>query len=69
MILRRLSQSLKQQNWTAIWIEFVLLVAGVFLGIQVSNWNAVRVEQRRADELFVRLIGDLESEINNVDAL
>lgn len=69
MILRRLSQSLKQQNWTAIWIEFVLLVAGVFLGIQVSNWNAARVEQRRADELFVRLIGDLESEINNVDAL
>jgi hypothetical protein len=26
MILRRLTQSLKQQNWTAIWIEFVLLV-------------------------------------------
>ena len=33
MILRRLSQSLKQQNWTAIWIEFVLLVAGVFASI------------------------------------
>ncbi len=42
MILRRLTQSLKDQNWTAIVIEFVLLVVGVFLGIQVSNWNADR---------------------------
>ena len=31
MILRRLSQSLKDQNWTAIVIEFVLLVVGVCL--------------------------------------
>ena len=45
MILRRLSQSLKQQNWTAIWIEFALLVAGVFLGIQVANWNEERADR------------------------
>lgn len=69
MILRRLSQSLKEQNWTAIWIEFILLVSGVFLGIQVSNWNAARVEQRHADELFERLSDDLESEKNNLEAL
>lgn len=69
MILRRLSQSLKEQNWTAIGIEFILLVGGVFLGIQVSNWNAARVEQLRADELFGRLSDDLESEKNNVEAL
>ena len=42
MILR-LSQSLKKQNWAAIVIEFVLLVAGVFLGIQVANWNEARI--------------------------
>ena len=69
MILRRLSQSIKEQNWMAIVIEFVLLVAGVFLGIQVANWNAARIDQQRADELFVRLIDDLESEKNNVDGL
>jgi hypothetical protein len=66
MILRRLSQSLKEQNWTAIVIEFILLVGGVFLGMQVSNWNAERVEHLRAIELFDRLTDDLESERNNV---
>ncbi len=69
MILRRLSQSIKQQNWTAIWIEFVLLVAGVFLGIQVSNWNTARVDQKRADELLVRLINDMHSEKLNIEAI
>ena len=42
MILRRFAEALKQQNWTAIAIEFVLLGLGVLLGIQVSNWNAER---------------------------
>ena len=50
MILRRLSQSLKEQNWTAMLIEFVLLVVGVFLGIQVSNWNEARIGQARTKQ-------------------
>jgi hypothetical protein len=37
MILRRITEHVKAQNWTAIWIQFVLLVSGVFLGIQVAN--------------------------------
>ena len=62
MILRRLSQSLKQQNWTAIWIEFVLLVAGVFLGIQVSNWNAERETRLKSAIFSARLMADLRIE-------
>lgn len=67
MILRRLSQSLKTQNWTAIWIEFVLLVSGVFLGIQVSNWNAERVEGIRAQAYLARIKGNLNSDIVNIE--
>ena len=63
MILRRLSQNLKQQNWTAIWIEFVLLVAGVFLGIQVSNWNAAQADARLGREYVQRLTRDLRLDL------
>lgn len=38
MILRRLSQSLKQQNWMAIWVEFLIVVVGIFVGVQVNGW-------------------------------
>ena len=62
MILRRLAQSLKEQNWTAIWIEFVLLVSGVFLGMQVSNWNAEREINKKAAIFTERLKADLRNE-------
>ena len=62
MILRRLTQSLKEQNWTAIVIEFVLLVTGVFLGIQVSNWNADRELRKKSAVFTERLAADLRVE-------
>lgn len=62
MILRNLAQSLKDQNWTAIAIEFVLLVLGVFLGIQVSNWNAERENRQKAAVFTERLKDDLRAE-------
>ena len=65
MLLRRLSQSLKEQNWTAIVIEFILLVTGVFLGIQVSNWNSERVDKSRAHDYLGRIGNDLGADIAN----
>lgn len=62
MILRRFAEALKQQNWAAIAIEFVLLVLGVFLGIQVANWNEDRATARRAEVFTERLRGDLREE-------
>ncbi len=62
MILRRLSQSLMAQNWTAIVIEFVLLVLGVYLGIQVANWNEDRQTNAKAADFTARLRADLQEE-------
>ena len=67
MILRRLAQNLKQQNWTAIWIEFVLLVAGVFLGIQAANWNEQRAEDAKANAYLARIRGDLETDLQAIE--
>jgi hypothetical protein len=58
MIARRLAQSLRDQNWTTITIEFVLLVLGVFLGIQAANWNAAQQDQQREGEYIERLRRD-----------
>ena len=55
MILRRLAEHLREQNWTAITIEFVLLVVGVFLGIQVANWNEDRQQAARQANYLERL--------------
>jgi len=62
MILRRFSEALKQQNWAAIAIEFVLLVLGVFLGIQVANWNVERETRQKSAIFTERLKADLRGE-------
>lgn len=59
MILRRVIAHVKEQAWTAIAIDLVIVVVGVFIGIQVSNWN----EERGAHEREHLLLVDLRVEI------
>ena len=55
MIFKRLAANLRGQNWSAILIELAIVVVGVFIGTQVSNWNATRLEgaetQHRLEQL------------------
>jgi hypothetical protein len=69
MILRRFSQSLKEQNWTAIAVEFVLLVAGVFLGIQAANWNEARIERNLARADLSQIAADLDAQTAYMEAM
>jgi hypothetical protein len=66
MIVRRFAQSLRDQNWTTILIEFVLLVAGVFLGIQAANWNAQRAEDAKAGAYLARIRGNLQTDLVSI---
>ena len=62
MILRRVIGHFRQQEWTAIAIDFVIVVVGVFIGIQVSNWNETRVLRERERTHLGQLLIDLESD-------
>jgi len=42
MLLRRIAQHVKDQNWFAVGLDFVIVVVGVFIGIQVANWNQLQ---------------------------
>jgi hypothetical protein len=51
MLLRRMTQHVRDQNWFAVGLDFVIVVTGVFVGLQVGNWNAAA--QNRAKEAVV----------------
>jgi hypothetical protein len=59
MILRRITEHVKAQNWFAVGIDFLIVVVGVFIGIQVANWNVARTKQIDAAAARERLISDL----------
>jgi len=65
MILRRVTQHVRDQNWTAIGIDLVIVVLGVFLGIQIGNWNEERKNEVLAVDYMERLQADLLDEIAN----
>ncbi|WOJ95552.1 hypothetical protein R0137_09825 [Congregibacter brevis] len=60
MILRSLTKHVKDQNWFAVLIDFTIVVIGVFIGIQVANWNELRAQEQRDIVLLERLFGDFE---------
>ncbi len=61
MILRRIIAHFRKQEWTAIAIDFVIVVFGVFVGLQVNNWNEARAASRQEAVLIAQLAGDLRS--------
>lgn len=69
MILRRLSANLKDQNWTAVAVEFVLVVLGVFLGIAAANWNEERLAKRETDRLLSQLDEELSQFVGYIGSV
>jgi len=39
MLLRSVIKHVKTQNWFAVILDFFIVIIGVFIGIQVANWN------------------------------
>ena len=63
MFVRKISKHLQKQDWAAIAIDFVIVVVGVYLGIQVDNWDEARADRERARVFSERLQSDLETDI------
>ena len=69
MIFRRFLPRLKQHQWGAILTELVIVIIGVFIGMQVSNWNEERETDRKAVVFTERLRTDLQKEAWNYEYL
>ena len=62
MIRRRVVEQLKNQQWVAAGIELVIVVVGVFIGLQASNWNQQRIVDQQAANFAEHLKADLREE-------
>lgn len=67
MLLRRVTEHVREQNWTAIVIDFLIVVGGVFIGIQVANWNEFLNDRAVERDTLRRLYSDFELSITGLD--
>lgn len=68
MILRRVAEDLKKQHWTAVAIDFVIVVLGVFIGLQVNNWNEARNERSKERTYLERLLVDFNANVKTLES-
>lgn len=59
MLLRRVIEHVRDQNWTAVVLDFVIVVVGIFVGLQVAEWNERRQLRERELNYMVRLQEDV----------
>ncbi len=55
MLLRRITKHIKNENWFAVFIDFLIVVVGVFVGLQVQNWNADRLAKEEEQRVLMQL--------------
>ena len=64
MILRRLKSHVEKENWFAVFLDFCIVVIGVFVGLQVQEWAQERERERQEEVYVLRLydeVADLQS--------
>jgi len=69
MIQSRFAQHVREQNWFAVAVEFVVLVAGIFIGLQVTDWNQGRLNQKDELAYLKALQVDLQVSLEEVGSV
>jgi hypothetical protein len=59
LILRKIADGLRTQNWFTVIIEVLIVVVGIFAGLQVDAWNESRKDRVRERAYLTRLQGDI----------
>jgi hypothetical protein len=61
MILNRFSQAILEQNWFTVALEILIVVIGIFLGLQVDDWNEAREDRQQEVVYLGKLTDDLST--------
>jgi hypothetical protein len=58
MLLRSISSHVRSQNWLAVALDFVIVVTGIFVGLQADAWNESRKDRISERAAIEQLLSD-----------
>ena len=59
MLFRRIKAHIEKENWFAVFIDFLIVVVGILIAFQITNWN----ERREADVNLERAEAAIQAEV------
>ncbi len=69
MLLRRITENVKAQNWFAVALDFFIVIAGILIAFQITAWNEARANRAAADRYIASLAQDLRADIDDLEAV
>lgn len=63
MLFRRIKSHVEQENWFAVFVDFAIVVLGVFIGLQVSNWNDFASKKAEERQLLTQMHSDVAAAV------
>ncbi|HSG89296.1 MAG TPA: hypothetical protein VLA56_08790 [Pseudomonadales bacterium] len=69
MILARLAAGIRRQDWAAVVIEFVIVVAGILFALQADDWNRQRLARAEERAVLERLHDEMRDALAYYDLM
>ena len=63
MLLRRFTEHVRNQNWFAVVLDLIVVVVGIYIGLQADAWMSTKQDRDLEVEYLERLITDIEESI------
>ena len=64
MLLRRITQHVKDQNWFAVGIDFCIVVLGIFVGLLANDWRQSQQDRAAESDILLRLHDDVKTAVS-----
>src|SRR5262247_847892 len=62
MLFRRLMQHVNSQNWFAVGVDFLIVVVGVFVGLEAQHWSEANKDRLTEAHYRADLLSDLQED-------
>lgn len=64
MRLSQITQHIKDQNWFAVSLDFLIVVVGILIAFQITNWNEASETKKKERQVLERLHIEIETAIS-----
>lgn len=69
MKLRSITKHVKDQNWFAVFLDFIIVIFGILIAFQVTNWSQERQENVALDSYLTSITKNIEFDLNRLDSV
>ncbi|MBT8141666.1 MAG: hypothetical protein HKN88_05835 [Gammaproteobacteria bacterium] len=67
MLLRRITQHVRDQNWFAVFLDFLIVVVGILIAFQINAWSDRQADKRALHVALERLYEEIQTNIATID--